>query len=94
MDNDFKEILLKNDFTDILGQDEVKNQVKSALLTDRHIILVGPPGIGKTTLAKNIAKLLPAKTVNNCLYHCDPKNPICPECLAKSKTKKLLIFRQ
>jgi|TARA_B100001964_G_C14259572_1_gene614574 MoxR-like ATPase len=52
----------KDPFTDIIGQDKVKQAVKSALLTDRHIILVGPPGIGKTTLAKNIAKLLGKKT--------------------------------
>jgi len=48
----------KDPFTDILGQDKVKVAVKSALLADRHIILVGAPGIGKTTLAKNIAKIL------------------------------------
>ena len=52
----------KDPFTDIIGQDKVKEAVKSALLTDRHIILVGPPGIGKTTLAKNIANLLGKKT--------------------------------
>ena len=51
----------KDPFTDIIGQDKVKKAVKSSLLVDRHMILVGPPGIGKTTLAKNIARLLGKK---------------------------------
>lgn len=57
-----KQLLEKDPFRDILGQGKIKNEVKSALLTDRHIIIVGAPGIGKTTLAKNIAKLLGNKT--------------------------------
>ena len=57
-----KKLLEKDPFTDIIGQDNVKSAVKSALLADRHIIFVGPPGVGKTTLAKNIAKLLGKNT--------------------------------
>lgn len=55
----FKQILLKKEdgFTDILGQDKVKKELKSALIAGRNIIIVGAPGIGKTTLAKNVAKL-------------------------------------
>ncbi|MCH8067072.1 MAG: MoxR family ATPase [Nanoarchaeota archaeon] len=52
----------KDPFKDIIGQDKAKQAVKSALLSNRHIIIVGSPGIGKTTLAKNIAKLLGKKT--------------------------------
>ncbi|MBD3164500.1 AAA domain-containing protein [Candidatus Woesearchaeota archaeon] len=51
-------LLQKQDcFTDILGQDKVKKEVKSALIAARNIIIVGPPGIGKTTLAKNVSKM-------------------------------------
>lgn len=74
-------------FTDILGQEKTKLSLKSALMMNRHIIIVGAPGIGKTTLAKNVASLLPEiDVVDDCSYHCDPKKPICPVC----KTKKSL----
>ena len=85
-----KEVFLKNKdpFTDILGQEDAKKGIKSALLMNRHILIVGAPGIGKTTMAKNIAKLLPGLEVNeNCSYHCTPENPVCPTCKQSKKNK-------
>ncbi|MCK4670294.1 MAG: AAA family ATPase [Nanoarchaeota archaeon] len=84
--NQLKNLLLKSKFDWILGQDDVKNQMKSALLVNRHVIVVGPPGIGKTTLAKNISALLPEiDVVKGCDYHCTPDAPLCPACKAKKK---------
>ena len=78
----------KEIFTDILGQEHAKKEIKSALLMGRHIIIIGPPGVGKTTIAKSISNLLPNLKLLDCSYHCSPNNPICPSCLNKKpKTK-------
>jgi len=77
----------KDPFTDIIGQDKAKTDVKSAFLMNRHIVIFGPPGIGKTTLAKNISRVLPTITVNSCDFNCLPDEPVCPSCRGKKSTK-------
>jgi Mg-chelatase subunit ChlI len=91
INDEFRKMMLNESFSDILGQDKVKKELKSALLMDRHIILVGSPGIGKTTLAKNVAKIIPEIEVCDCDFNCLPKNPICPECLSGKTQKKKRI---
>ncbi|PIN75663.1 AAA family ATPase [Candidatus Woesearchaeota archaeon CG10_big_fil_rev_8_21_14_0_10_37_12] len=63
MNQEFKAKLIETNFNHIKGQRRAKHQLKSALLMSRHVIILGPPGIGKTTLARNLAQLLPAITV-------------------------------
>ena len=45
-------------FSSIIGLEDVKKQLKSALLLGRHVVLVGGPGMGKTTLVKDVAHLI------------------------------------
>jgi len=90
MDSWKQRLLTKDCFNDILGQYLAKKELASALLSDRHMVIVGPPGIGKTTIAKNIAKLFPDITVSDCGFNCDPKNPICPVCKKAIDEKKKL----
>ncbi len=88
----FVDTMKKDIFKEILGQSKVKEQVRSALLMGRHVVLIGPPGVGKTTLVKNLSSALPEIELNDCGFHCSPDNPVCPNCLnAKTKvpTKKL-----
>ena len=67
---ELREKLLKKEYFErIIGQQETKEQVCSALLSGRHIIISGPPGVGKTTIAKSIAQLLPPKKAKECGYN-------------------------
>lgn len=85
-----KSALEKNSLPDIIGQENVKRQLKGALLAGHHAIITGPPGVGKTTLAKNVAKLLPSVELNDCPWHCSPEQPQCPRCKAEKPKKKLI----
>jgi magnesium chelatase subunit I len=86
MDSLKKALMEKDPFTDIVGQEAAKKEIKSAMLMNRHIVIFGPPGIGKTTLARNISKLLPDLKVNDCEFNCVPEDPVCPACRS-GKTK-------
>ena len=55
-----EEVFHQIDFNDIRGQNVAKRAVSIAVAGMHHLLLVGPPGTGKSMLAKAVPGLLPA----------------------------------
>ena len=69
------EVAIPKNFLDqVIGQDEAVAIAKAAARQHRHLLLVAPPGTGKSMIARAMAELLPKPSEEISVLH-NPQNP-------------------
>ncbi len=57
-----KPIQNNKNFSDVAGQESVKRALQIAAAASHNVLMIGPPGSGKTMMARRMAGILPAMT--------------------------------
>lgn len=66
----FKKITTANfdaDFADVKGQSDIKRAMEIAAAGNHNLIMIGPPGAGKTMISKRVPGILPAMNIDEAM---------------------------
>ncbi len=64
---DAPEARFQHDFSEVMGQETVKRGLEIAAAGGHNVLMIGPPGSGKTMLARRLPSILPAMTIQEAL---------------------------
>jgi magnesium chelatase family protein len=64
---DSQDAVVQNDFLDIKGQEHAKRALEVSAAGGHNLLMIGPPGSGKTLLARALPSILPRMSIDEAL---------------------------